>query len=252
MRTLKLKLSYDGTGYFGWQIQHNRPTIQGELARAFAAVTGEASKPVAGGRTDAGVHALEQVAHVHSQTRVPAPTLRRALNAHLPEQIVVRQVEDVSPTFHAIHDAISKMYRYVYHDGPTADVFLRRYSWKVAPRLDVERMDRAAIALEGEHDFRGFETEWPNRASSRRTIQYCRVRRLGELVYLEVQADGFLYKMVRAIAGTLYEVGRGRWPVDRVREIVDGGDRKLAGPNAPANGLFLARINYAPSEPGDS
>lgn len=252
MRTLKLTIAYDGTDYFGWQIQRIRPTIQGELVKAIGMITGTPTKPIAGGRTDAGVHAMGQVAHLRTESKLPADALLRALNAHLPDQIVVRAIADVEPSFHAIRDAQSKLYRYIFHDGPVGDVFLRRYCWPTRLRLDVERMNEAATWLEGEHDFRCFETEWPNRASSVRTIHRCRVVRLGDLVYLDVEAGGFLYKMVRAIAGTLYEIGRGRWPAESVRGILDRGDRKTAGPNAPARGLFLVRIDYAPDKRGDS
>ena len=244
MRTVRLLVSYDGTGYCGWQIQPNGPTIQQELTNAIAKVTGHASRPVASGRTDSGVHALGQVVHFCTESTLPAQVLARALNANLPEQIVVREALDAQAGFDACRDATGKAYRYVYQDGPVPDVFARRYCWKVRGRLDVARMARGASFLEGTHDFRCFETEWPNRASSVRTVRQCRLSRNGDFVHLDVEADGFLYNMVRAIAGTLYEIGRGKWPAERACQILESGDRALAGPTAPARGLFLVRVEY--------
>lgn len=244
MKTFKLGISYDGTGYCGWQVQPNGRTIQEELRQAVGKVTGQAVAPVGSGRTDAGVHALGQVAHLRIETELAPEVLQRALNANLPEQIVVRWVERAPDDFDAVRHAKWKKYRYVYHDGPLPDVFLRQYCWRVRTPLDDQRMDQAAAYLVGTHDFRCFETEWPNRASSVRTIRECKVSRLGNLLYLDVEANGFLYNMVRAIAGTLYEVGRGRWEIDRVRELLQSGDRRLAGPNVPPQGLFLMHVHY--------
>ena len=244
MRTIKLTIAYDGAGYRGWQIQPNGPTIQQALADAIAAVTGATTVPVASGRTDSGVHALAQVVHFRTASALTPDVFRRALNANLPDRIAVLEAEEAEPTFDAVRSARWKRYRYVFHDGPIADVFMRHYCWKVSGRLDVPKMADAASAVVGTHDFRCFETEWPNRATSVRTVRLCDVTRLCDYVYLDIEADGFLYNMVRAIAGTLRDVGRGRWPVERVREIIEVGDRSLAGPTAPAQGLFLVRVEY--------
>lgn len=246
MRTIRLRISYDGTGYVGWQIQPNGPSIQQELTEAIERITGQRSIPVASGRTDAGVHALGQVAHFTTDSNLDADALVRALNANLSSQIVVHSAEAVDPSFDAVRHAINKHYRYVFHDGLVANVFMRQYCWKVRSRLDVGRVSEAARGLLGTHDFRCFETEWPNRASSVRTIRRCQATRLADFVYLDVEADGFLYNMVRAIAGTLREVGRGRWPPERIGRILESGDRSLAGPTAPAHGLFLVRVDYPP------
>lgn len=245
MQTFKLGISYDGTGYCGWQIQPNGLSIQQELTDAVAKVTGQAVAPVGSGRTDAGVHAIGQIAHLRIETKLEPEVLRRALNANLPEQIVVRWVERAADDFDAVRNAKWKRYRYVYHDGLLPDPFLRLYCWKVRTRLDESRMNEAAQFLVGTHDFRCFETEWPNRATSVRTIRECTVTRLGDLLYLDVEANGFLYNMVRAIAGTLYEVGRGRWEADKVQEVLRLGARELAGPNVPARGLFLVCVSYS-------
>jgi tRNA pseudouridine38-40 synthase len=244
MRNLKLVLSYDGTDFAGWQTQPGRRTVQETLEGAFAALTGERVRANASGRTDAGVHAVGQVVNCYSGTRLAPQVLVRALNAHLPPDVVVREAADVPEAFDANRDARRKRYRYVIHDGPVPDLFLRRYYCPSRHRLDAAAMRRAAEVLRGRHDFRCFETEWPNRMSSVRTITQLTVSRLGDWVWLDVEADGFLYNMVRAIAGTLMNVGRGYWPEGQVAEILHAGDRRLAGPTAPAQGLFLMRVTY--------
>jgi tRNA pseudouridine38-40 synthase len=168
----------------------------------------------------------------------------RALNAHLPADVVVREAEEMPQAFDANRDARRKLYRYVVHDGPVPDLFLRRYCHHTKHRLDAAAMRRAAEPLRGRHDFHSFETDWPNRMSSVRTITHLAVNRMGDWMWLDVEADGFLYNMVRAIAGTLFNVGRGYWPESSVADILRAEDRALAGPTAPAQGLFLMRVSY--------
>jgi tRNA pseudouridine38-40 synthase len=175
---------------------------------------------------------------------VPFYKLLGAINAHLPNDIVVHSIEEAPQSFDATHDAVQKLYRYVIHDGPTPSPFLRKYCCPCKHRLDVAAMARAAQALEGRHDFHSFETDWPNRMSSVRTITHIAVSRAGDYVWIDVEADGFLYNMVRAIAGTLMNVGRGFWPESKVAEILNAEDRVQAGPTAPAQGLFLVRVTY--------
>lgn len=244
MRNFKLLISYDGTAYCGWQIQPNGISVQQKITEAIAQVTGVASQPVASGRTDSGVHALGQVANVRTETALSPEKFLRAINANLPDDIVIREVSEAESDFDAVRHAKWKLYRYVFHDGPTADPFLQRYAWHVFRPLEVTRMEVAAQTFIGTHDFRCFESEWPNRATSIRTIRRCQPLRLGEMIYLDVEANGFLYNMVRAIAGTLYEIGRDKWPVERARAILESGKRELAGPNAPARGLYLVRVEY--------
>jgi tRNA pseudouridine38-40 synthase len=245
MRNIKLTLSYDGTDFNGWQTQPGYRTVQETLEQAIAALTQEKRIRLnASGRTDAGVHAVGQVANFYSTTSYPPEVLVRAINARLPADVVVRTAEDVAEAFDANYDALRKLYRYVIHDGSVPDVFLRRYSCHSRHRLDVDPMRQAAQCLAGRHDFRCFETEWPNRLSSVRTITHLGLSRMGDWIWLDVEADGFLYNMVRAIAGTLMNVGRGFWPPGQVAEILEAGDRKQAGPTAPASGLFLMRVTY--------
>jgi tRNA pseudouridine38-40 synthase len=245
MRNIKLTLSYDGTEFNGWQTQPGLRTVQETLEAAIAAVTGEERvRVIASGRTDAGVHALGQVVNFRTVCGLAPDVLLRAVNAHLPPEVVVREAADVPASFDANRDARRKLYRYVIHDGAVHDPFLRRYYCQSRCRLDADAMRRAAEPLCGQHDFRSFETEWPNRRSSVRTITHLTVSRFGDWIWLDVEADGFLYNMVRAIAGTLMNVGRGYWPESRVAEVLRAEDRTLAGPTAPAEGLFLVRVSY--------
>ncbi|MBI3822159.1 MAG: tRNA pseudouridine(38-40) synthase TruA [Planctomycetes bacterium] len=245
MRNFKLLLSYDGTDFQGWQTQPGYRTVQETLETALCALTGETKIRVnASGRTDAGVHALGQVVNFYSAMHVPFFKLLGAINAHLPDDIVVRSVEEMPQAFDANRDAIRKLYRYVIHDGPVPSPFLRKYCCQTKRPLDAAAMARAAAVLQGRHDFHSFETEWPNRNSSVRTITHLSVNRAGEYIWIDVEADGFLYNMVRTIAGTLMHVGRGHWPESKVAEILQAEDRAQAGPTAPAQGLFLMRVTY--------
>lgn len=249
MRSFKLTIAYDGTAYQGWQSQPDKPTIQGSLEGAFTKITGEELRVTGSGRTDAGVHALGQVASLDSETHLAPEVLQRALNHELPADIVVVRLDEARLGFHAIRDCVGKRYRYVIHDGAVPDLFRRNYYWHHRTRLNEGAMHRAAQGLLGTHDFRSFESQWPNRATSVRTIRELIVERQPgndrDLIHVEVEADGFLYNMVRSIVGTLVEVGRGAkgeaWPA----EVVAAMDRGAAGRTAPAQGLFLLRVDYS-------
>jgi tRNA pseudouridine38-40 synthase len=262
MRNVRLTLAYDGTDFHGWQIQPGFRTVQQTVEEAVAALTGEGRRVNASGRTDTGVHAVGQVVNFATEATYPPEVFVRALNAHLPADVQVRDAAEVPLSFDANRDARGKRYRYVIHDGPLTDLFLGRFCHHSRRRLDHQAMARAARVLLGQHDFRCFETDWPNRASSVRTITHLSLHRLrhfipmtdlydlsspdeaGDWIWLDVEADGFLYNMVRAIAGTLLEVGRGFWPESQVASILQARDRTLAGPTAPAQGLFLMRVLY--------
>ncbi len=244
MRNIKLRISYDGTDFSGWQRQPDRRTVQQVLEEAIGRLTGSEPSTNASGRTDAGVHALGQVVHFHTASGHEPAVFVKALNAILPPDVRVLGADEVPQSFHATFDAKAKLYRYVIDNNPIANPFQLRYSYHVYQRLDVPAMSRAAQALRGRHDFHSFETNWPNRTSSVRTIAHIAACRMGDFVWVDVEADGFLYNMVRSIAGTLILVGLGRWPESRVAEALGAEDRREAGPTAPPEGLFLVRVRY--------
>ena len=244
LRNIKLIVSYDGTEFSGWQTQAGVRTVQETLENAITALTGERVSANASGRTDAGVHAVGQVVNFYTNSEHSLDVMVRAINAHLPADVVVREAADMAQAFDANRDARAKLYRYVIHDGPVPDPFLRRFCFHTSHKLDLAAMKEGALSLLGRHDFRSFETDWPNRMSSVRTVMHLTLNRAGEWIWLDVEADGFLYNMVRAIAGTLINVGRGYWPPSQVRQILEAQDRRVAGPTAPALGLFLMRVRY--------
>jgi tRNA pseudouridine38-40 synthase len=245
MRNLKLTLSYDGSDFNGWQTQPEFRTVQETLEKAITAVTSKKVYANASGRTDAGVHAIGQVVNFYSDTRLAPEVLLRALNAHLPDDVAVSDCCDATQSFDANKDALRKLYRYVILDSPVRSPFMHRYAAMSRHRLDAPAMARASQCLVGRHDFHSFETEWPNRLTSIRTVTQLSVNRVGAYVWIDVEADGFLYNMVRAVAGTLINVGRGYWPEEKVVAILNAEDRAEAGPTAPARGLFLMRVTYS-------
>lgn len=253
MRTIKLTLAYDGTNYAGWQRQPGKPTLQETIEQAIKAVTGSRTIVAGSGRTDAGVHALAQVASFDTYSTLSPRDFQKALNANLPRDIVVTNAAEVPTHFHARKKATSKRYRYVVVNSRTNDVFRRGYSWHYCyGKLDAEAMHRAAQHWRGTHDFRAFETQWPQRSSSVRTVTDFVVERLPapdhKVIHFEVEADGFLYNMVRTMVGTLIEVGRGRKPETWPAELLTSADRRSAGMKVPAQGLFLMHVTYDDAE----
>lgn len=248
MPTFKITLAYDGTDFAGWQRQPNRRTVQGELEAALQRITQQHGKCIASGRTDAGVHALGQVVSFTSDTQLPASVLTKALNAELPEDMLVFEVTEAPAGFHALRDAVRKRYRYVIEDGRLRDLFDRKYMWHVYQRLDVEAMKEAALPLVGTHDFTSYETSGSPRLTTVRTVLDLlverRVRELTDRIIIEVEADGFLYNMVRNIAGTLVAVGKGKEPATRPAAVLALRDRTKAGMTAPPQGLFLIGVDY--------
>lgn len=248
MRVLKMTLAYDGTAYSGWQVQDGQPTVQQAVEEALAEVTGESIRVVASGRTDAGVHALGQVVGFRTASQLEIDVLQRAINACLPEDMSVLAIEQTADHFHAIRDAKTKRYRYLIHDADRCDVFARHYCWRYPAFLDVAPMARSATALIGTHDFSSFQSSGAPRESTIRTVSALTIGRQGGedqgAIILEIEADGFLYNMVRAIVGTLVEVGRGARGEDWPGRVLAARDRGEAGPTAPPQGLFLVAVNY--------
>lgn len=245
-RWFKMTLAYDGTAYSGWQVQPGRTTIQSMLERAIAQVCRERIRVTGSGRTDSGVHALAQVASFSLESwKATADDLRRALNSKLPSDIAISSIEDAYQDFHAIRDATGKRYRYQIQIGGIRDAFEHKYRWHVQGPIDVDAMREAAATLRGQHDFASFQAVGAVRKS---TVRHVRdliiVDQAPRFIALEIEADGFLYNMVRNIVGTLMEVGRGKKPPSWVESVLQAKDRKLAGPTAPPHGLFLMHVHY--------
>ncbi len=246
MPTFKLTIAYDGTDFSGWQAQPNRRTVQGVVEKAWQEITGERVRIRAASRTDAGVHAIGQVLGVRSESPIAADKMRCGLNAKLPEDVVVSSVEMAADDFHATHHATSKRYRYRIHNDYRRPLFDRQYVWHLPSRLDVGAMHRAGQSLVGEHDFASFQSTGSERESTIRTIFSLEVApgSLSSEVWIEVHGDGFLYNMVRAIAGSLVAVGLGRKPEAWLAESLAAADRCTAGQTAPPQGLTLLQVDY--------
>jgi tRNA pseudouridine38-40 synthase len=265
VRWLKLTVAYDGRAYAGWQIQPDKTTVQGAIEATWQKLTQESVHVTAAGRTDAGVHALGQVVGISTQTRLSNDDLHRALNAILPDDIAVVSVEDAREGFHATYDALAKRYRYHIHNARAPSVFDRHYAWHYPHPLDDAAMHEAGQALVGRHDFSSFESAGSERPDSVRTItELTTIRHVDEFlrnsksavseklphvptsdrVTIEVAGDGFLYNMVRAIVGTLIEVGAGKRSIEWPAEVLAARDRRAAGQTAPPHGLFLVGVAY--------
>jgi tRNA pseudouridine38-40 synthase len=247
MRILKLIVEYDGTDYVGWQRQPEGLSIQGLLEDALAAFEGAPVTVHGAGRTDAGVHALGQVASVAVTAAHDTNAIQRGLNAVLPLDVRVTGVTDAPEGFHARFSALAKVYEYRIVNASFVSAFQHRYAWHVPGRLDASRMHDVAAALVGTHDFAAFQGTGTTVHSTVRTIHRLAWRDGGGFdrpLALEIEGDGFLRHMIRNIVGTLVEVGSGRWPVDRMAEIMASRDRMRAGPTAPPAGLFLAAVKY--------
>lgn len=244
-RRIKLVLQYDGTAYHGWQFQPDVDTVQRQLQIAIGKLCEQDNVRLIGSsRTDTGVHALGQVAHLDIDTPVPTCNFIRSLNLYLPADIVIVSAEDVDKHFDAISSTQSKIYRYSIYTEKLRDVRTIRYCWHRPGKLDVAAMQAAAAKLLGTQDFKSFASAADQRESSIRTILKCDVIADGPWIHVDVQADGFLYNMVRNIVGTLVDIGRGRWNADYMDHILAAKDRTAAGKIAPAKGLTLVEIFY--------
>jgi tRNA pseudouridine38-40 synthase len=254
MSSFRITLAYDGTDFVGWQRQASGVSIQGlledvlrELDDRYVVVTGA-------GRTDAGVHALGQVAGFSLERPIAPEVLSRALNARLPPEVRVLSAAEAPQAFNPRFDSYSKTYRYRIRNAEVVSPFERRYSWHVSGILDLDAMAAAARLLEGHHDFAAFQAAGSNAQMTKREMFSSRLRKLSadlsvprgdDLIIYEITGNGFLRYMVRRIVGTLVEIGRGRYPSDRITDVLASGDRGLAGPTAPPEGLFLVSVTYA-------
>ena len=244
VKRIKLVVAYDGTAYCGWQVQPNGPTIEGELNAAISSLTGEDIQVIGASRTDAGVHGLCNIAVFDTDSPIPGEKFSYALNQRLPEDIRVRASEEVPLDFHPRHQESRKTYVYRILNAEFPDPTKRLYTHFTYVKMNVEQMQKAASYLVGEHDFKSFCSPATTVESTVRTLYKCEVSKEGEMITIEVQGNGFLYNMVRIIAGTLMEVGCGRISPEQIPGILELRDRNAAGPTAPAKGLCLVKYEY--------
>jgi len=261
VQNIRLIIEYEGTKYSGWQIQTKQTsrTIQGVLEEALATISRQHIRVIGAGRTDAGVHALGQVAHFKTDSQMTPEDFQKALNKALPRDIVVRKIERAKEDFHAQFAARGKYYRYIIYQGPTRSPLLDNYTCYISFNLDMRAMREAAKFLVGKHDFSSFQLSGSSVCSPVRTVTKLTVTSSGpgdlffaryglgknsSVILIDVTADGFLYGMVRSLAGTLIEVGKGKIGPSQVKEILRARDRRRAGPTAPARGLYLVKVKY--------
>ena len=244
MRRIRLVVEYDGTDFHGWQRQDNGTSIQAELERAVDVLTHEANVVRGAGRTDAGVHAMGQVAHFDTAREISLRGLQLGINTHLPRTICVRRVDEVPEQFDARFSADGKLYRYTIWNDLARSSLRDRFAWHCKKSLDERAMEVAAALLAGRHDFAAFRASDCERKTTVRTLHRVEVRRDGNVVTIEVEGDAFLKNMVRIIAGTLVYAGEGRFLPEHIVAIRDGLDRTRGGITAPAHGLCLVRVDY--------
>ena len=244
MRNIRLLIEYDGTNYAGWQWQKNAITIQETLSKAIEQVIQEKVTIYGAGRTDAGVHAIGQVANFHTHSNIPSERLLLAINFYLPHDITVKEAVDVPETFHAQYCAVSKVYQYTLFNDWIRTALNRNFCYVCGFQLDVDKMTNAAQYFIGAHDFTSFTTKALQEKNRIRTVKRLEIKKEGKYIYFTVEADGFLYNMVRSIVGTLIEVGRGKIEAESIKDILNAKNRNSAGPTAPARGLCLIEVKY--------
>ena len=252
IRNIKLTIEYDGTRLHGWQIQNkNQRTVQGEIEKALRRICKEKIRLIGSGRTDRGVHALGQVANFKTKSAKPLNVLTNALNANLPEDICILDSEETPENFHAQFSAKSKTYRYTILNREGRGALQRFLCWHYNQKLNLKFMKQEANELLGRKDFKSFQSTDPTKAKRHkkehtiRTIKRIRIFKKDDYLIIEIEANGFLYKMVRNIVGTLLDIGRGKLPKGSMRKILSRKNRYFAGPTAKAKGLTLLRVTYS-------
>ena len=244
MKRVLLTIAYDGTNYHGWQIQKNAVTVQQVLCEALEKMLGKTFDVTGTSRTDAGVHAREFTCHIDCDDNIPEKAFVRGLNSFLPPDIAVKDCIEVANDFHARYNAKGKTYKYYIYNSNEKDPFKMRYSWQIERKLDVKLMNEFASKLIGTHDFYAFSSAGRTVEDTVRTISECYVTKENDDIVLTVSANGFLYNMVRIIAGTLLEVGKGKIEPISMVKILNALDRQAAGPTAPAHGLTLVKYEF--------
>ncbi|MBA1336372.1 MAG: tRNA pseudouridine(38-40) synthase [Firmicutes bacterium] len=244
MRNILITLEYDGTGYHGWQKQKNALGIQEVVEEGIMAITGEKVGITGAGRTDAGVHALDQKANFKTHSSIPVDKIPLALNSVLPRDIRIIGAEEVSLDFHARYNVIKKRYRYRIYNALFPTALFRNFCFHISDKLDIGNMTLASEYLVGRNDYTAFCSTGSNVKTKVRTIEYIKITKEDNMIDIVVQADGFLYNMARIIAGTLVEVGKGNMEIQKVKEILERKDRRFAGPTLPPQGLYLEKVCY--------
>ena len=245
MRNIKLTIEYDGKEFNGWQKQPNKLNIQGNIERAIETITGEKVDLNASGRTDAGVHAIAQVANFKTNSTLPIEKWPLALNANLKKSIRIKDAKEVDLRFHSRLTCKKKTYRYVINNSKYGTAIYRNLETHIPQKLDVEKMKEAVKYFEGEHDFKAFKASGTSSKSSVRTIYSAKVIDAGnEKIYIELTGNGFLYNMVRIISGTLVDVGCGKIKPEEIKNIIESKKRNLAGKTLPPQGLYLVNVEY--------
>lgn len=244
MRNIKLTIEYDGKGFNGWQKQPNKLNIQGEIERAIYNITKEEVDLIGSGRTDAGVHALGQVANFKTNSQISIEKLPLAINSQLKNSIVIKEAEEVNERFHSRYNAKHKTYRYIINNSKCGTAIYRNLEYSYPFKLDAEKMKQASKYFEGEHDFKAFKSSGTSSKNSVRTIYKAIVKQEGEKIIIELTGNGFLYNMVRIISGTLLDVGLGKIQPEEIPEMIESKDRQRAGKTLPAHGLYLVEVKY--------
>lgn len=246
MRNIKLIIEYDGKSFNGWQKQPDKLNIQGEIEQAIEQVTGEQVELIASGRTDAGVHSLGQTANFKTNSNIPTEKFPIAINSKLKKSIVIKSAEEVDEKFHSRYNCVKKKYRYIINNSKNGSAIYRGLEYHIPIKLDVTKMKEAAKYFEGEHDFKGFKATGGNNKSTVRTIYSAEVKYepKTERIVIELVGNGFLYNMVRIIAGTLVEVGSNKILPSEITDIINSKDRTRAGKTLPAHGLYLVEVIY--------
>lgn len=248
MRRIRLRVAYDGTNYSGWQIQPVAVTIEKVLYEAIYELTGENIHVIGASRTDAGVHAIGNVAVFDTNSTIPADRFSYALNRYLPDDVIIQKSDEVAADFHPRHCDTKKTYCYRILNTQFGIPQKRNYTWNVAGNIDIEKMKTAAQYLIGEHDFKSFCCVRTDAESTVRTVYSLDVNKEEDEIHITISGNGFLYNMVRIIAGTLIQVGKGKYEPEYIRQMLEACDRTQAGQTAPPQGLTLMKIEYLDEE----
>lgn len=244
MRNIKLTIEYDGKDFNGWQKQPNKLNIQGTIEKAIESIVGHEVDLTASGRTDAGVHALGQVANFKTESSIPIEKMAIAINSRLKKSIIIKNAEEVDDRFHSRLSCKKKTYRYIINNSKQGTAIYRNLEYHISNNLDIDKMKEAASFFEGEHDFKAFKASGTSSKNSIRTIYKADVYKKNDRIYIELTGSGFLYNMVRIISGTLVDVGISKIEPKDIPEIINSQKRENAGKTLPAQGLYLVSVEY--------